>query len=118
MLEGFCILLAVSEHPVLQSQALQILDHGESVGDLLHSAETNVPHPADVDVKTEYYDRDKYYAPQILNLQWPVFRDDDSVFQRLINSARASGVAVFKPGLSTMSTKFRRTQYSENERRI
>ena len=64
------------------------------------------------------YDRDKYYAPQILNLQWPVFRDDDSVFQRLINSARASGVAVFKPGLSTMSTKFRRTQYSENERRI
>ena len=53
MLEGFCILLAVSEHPVLQSQALQVLDHGESVGDLLHPAETNVPHPADVDIKTE-----------------------------------------------------------------
>ena len=53
MLEGFCILLTVSEHPVLQSQALQVLDHGESVGDLLHTAETNVPHPADVDVKTE-----------------------------------------------------------------
>ena len=53
MLEGLCILPAVSEHPVLQSQALQVLDHGESVGDLLHSAETNVPHPADVDIKTE-----------------------------------------------------------------
>ena len=59
MLEGLCILLAVSEHPVLQSQALQVLDHGESVGDLLHTAETNVPHPEDVDVKTEYYGRDK-----------------------------------------------------------
>ena len=53
MLEGFCILLTVSEHPVLQSQALQVLDHGESVGDLLHTAETNVPHPAHVDIKTE-----------------------------------------------------------------
>ena len=110
MLEGFCILLTVSEHPVLQSQALQVLDHGESVGDLLHSAETNIPHPKDVDVKTEYdVKTDKYYIPQILNLQWPVFRDDDSVFQRLINSARASGVAVFKPGLAIIkvSTKFR-----------
>ena len=53
MLGEVCILLTVSEHPVLQSQALQVLDHGESVGDLLHTAETNVPHPADVDVKTE-----------------------------------------------------------------
>ena len=62
MLEGFCILLTVSEHPVLQSQALQVLDHGESVGDLLHSAETNIPHPKDVDVKTEYdVKTDKYY---------------------------------------------------------
>ena len=57
------------------------------------------------------YDRDKYYAPQILDLQWPVFRDDDSVFQRLINSARASGVAVFKPGLSIITTTYTETVF-------
>ena len=97
MLGEVCILPAVSEHPVLQSQALLVLDHCQSVGDLLHPAETNVPHPADVHVKTENYGRDKYDLPQMLNLQWPVFRDDDLVFQRLINSARTSGVPVFKP---------------------
>ena len=57
------------------------------------------------------YNGDKYYAPQILNLQWPVFRDDDSVFQRLINSARASGVAVFKPGLAIINTSYTETVF-------
>ena len=112
MLEGVCCIHpTVSEHPVLQSQALQVLEHCESVGDLLHPAETNVPHPADVDVKTKYYDRDKYYLPQILDLQWPVFRDDDSVFQRLINSARPSGVAVFKSGLRIIKTTYTETVF-------
>ena len=88
----------VAEDSVLHREPLEVLEDTQSVGDLINAAESNISHSSNNILISLYND---HLIPHVLNFERVLLRDDDSVFQGLVDAAGAPQVTVLPPRLTS-----------------